>query len=356
MRNIETGFKKTFLMKRITISKIAELAGVSKATVSRVLNGYPHIRPEIREKVQNVIAETGFQPNNVARLLASDRSNIIALIIPSGPSAVFTDPYFPVLTQSISQVANRRHQTLALFIMESEEEGREMMRNILGSGLVDGMIITADRKDASLMPDAIQHKMPFLVIGRPEYDPNVNYIDVDNTGGSYLATQHLIQLGYKRIATIASSQNTSGDDRYTGYCKALADHQIALDESLIAFGDYSLQSGYDATQKLLPARPDAIFVASDTMALGTLRALREAGLRVPQDVAIVGYDDLPPALQADPQLTTISQPVDKIGGLAVEMLMEIIEAPDAPAREIILPTELIVRASCGAVQLKRAYS
>src|SRR5690606_39028883 len=107
-------------------------------------------------------------------------------------------------------------------------------------------------------------------------------------------TQHLISLGYKRIATIASSQNSSGDDRFTGYCRALSDHQIEVDDGLIAFGDYSLQSGYDATQKLLPAKPDAIFVASDTMALGVLRALRDTGLRVPQDVAIVGYDDLPP--------------------------------------------------------------
>ncbi len=343
-------------MKRLTISRIAELSGVSKATVSRVLNGYPHIRPEIREKVQKVIAETGFQPNNVARLLASDRSNIIALIIPSGPYAVFTDPYFPVLTQGISQAANRNHQTLALFIMQSEEEGHETVRHILNTGLIDGMIITADRKDASLIPSVIEHKMPFVVIGRPEHTPNASYIDADNVGGSYLATQHLISLGYKRIATIASSQNSSGDDRFTGYCRALADHQIPMNESLIAFGDYSLQSGYEATQKLLPASPDAIFVASDTMALGVLRALREAGLRVPQDIAIVGYDDLPPALQADPALTTIRQPIEKIGGLAVEMLMEVITAPNAERQERILPTQLIVRASCGAVQLNTAHS
>jgi LacI family transcriptional regulator len=343
-------------MKKVTIAKIAELSGVSKATVSRVLNGYPHIRPEVREKVQNVIAETGFQPNHVARLLASDRSNIIGLIIPSGPQIVFTDPYFPALTQGISQAANQNHQTLALFIFHSEEEGRETVQHILATGLLDGLIVTADRKENSFVPQLIEHQMPFVLIGRSENGKQISFIDSDNVSGSYNATKHLIDLGHRRIATIASAQNSAGDDRFRGYRQALEDHQMAFDSKLVATGDYSLESGYQATQQLLSEQPDAIFVASDTMALGVLRALREVGLRVPEDVAIVSYDDLPPARQADPPLTTIRQQVGNIGGIAVETLMEYIADPSLPPREVILPTQLIVRASCGAVQLNRQQS
>ncbi|GAB4515202.1 MAG: LacI family DNA-binding transcriptional regulator [Anaerolineae bacterium] len=336
----------------MTISKIAELAGVSKATVSRVLNGYPHIRPELREKVQRVIEETGFQPNNVARLLASDRSNMIGLIIPSGPQAVFTDPYFPELTQGITQAANKNNQTLALFIFHSEQEGRDTIRSILTTGLLDGLIITADFKENAFIPQLLEHHIPFVLIGRPVNPEGVHFIDVDNEGGSFIATEHLIKLGYRRIGTVASAQNSSSDDRYAGYRRALETYNIPYTEDLVAVGDYSLQSGYSATKQIIPYQPDAIFVASDTMALGALRALREAGLRVPEDVAVVGFDDLPPAVQAEPQLTTIHQPIDQIGQLAVETLLDVIDNPTHPPRRVFLPTELIVRASCGAVQLK----
>jgi LacI family transcriptional regulator len=336
-------------MKKVTIAKIAELSGVSKATVSRVLNGYPHIRPEVREKVQNIIAETGFQPSHVARLMTSDRSNIIGLIIPSGPQIVFSDPYFPALTHGITQAANRNNQTLALFIFHSEEEGRHTVNNILAADLLDGVIVTADRKESSFVPSLIEREMPFVLIGRPENenDRQISFIDTDNIAGSYTATKHLIDLGHRRIATVASAQNSAGDDRYRGYQKALTEHGLLLDPKLVSTGDYSVESGYYATQKLLPEHPDAIFVASDAMALGVLRALREVGLKVPDDVAIVSYDDLPPALQADPPLTTVRQQVEKIGSLAVDTLMEFIADPSLPPREVILPTQLIVRASCG---------
>lgn len=338
-------------MKKVTISKIAELAGVSKATVSRVLNGYPHIRPELREKVQQVIAETGFQPHNVARLLASDRSNMIGLVIPSGPQAVFTDPYFPALTQGISQVSNQHQQTLALFIFHSEIEGRDTVQSILATGLLDGIIITADLKENAFMPELMASDMPFVLVGRPKNPDGINFIDVDNVGGGFMATEHLIKLGHRRIGTVASAQNASSDDRYAGYCQALETYNVPFDPQLVAVGDYTLESGYHAAKQLIPKKPDAIFVASDTMSLGVLRALREAGRRVPEDVAVVGFDDLPPAVQADPQLTTIRQPINLIGRLAVETLMEVIENHERLPRQEFLSTELIVRASCGAVQL-----
>jgi LacI family transcriptional regulator len=338
-------------MKKMTISKIAELAGVSKATVSRVLNSYPHVRPELRERVQQVIEDTGFQPNNVARLLASDRSSMIGLLIPSGPQAVFTDPYFPVITQGISQGATQNNQTLALFIFQTEQEGRDTIRSIVATGLLDGLIVTADLKENSFIPLLFEHKVPFVLIGRPGHSDGVHFIDADNVGGGFMATEHLIKLGHRRIATVTSAQNASSDDRFIGYRRALDAYGVAFDPQLVTTGDYSLESGYYATRQLIPRQPEAIFVATDTMALGALRALREAELRVPDDVAIVSFDDLPPAIQADPQLTTVRQPINQIGRMAVETLMQVIENPDLPPRQEFLPNELIVRASCGALQL-----
>ncbi len=336
-------------MKKMTISKIADLAGVSKATVSRVLNEYPHVRPELRERVQRVIEETGFQPNNVARLLASDRSNMIGLIIPSGPQEVFTDPYFPALTQGISQAANQNNQTLALFIVQSEQEGRDTIQKIIATGLLDGLIITADLKENVFIPQLSEQSIPFVLIGRPSEPDNVNFVDVDNLGGAMMATEHLIGLGYRRIAVIVTQQNAPSYDRLAGYRRALEQHDLPYDPQLVAVGDYSLESGYHAAQQLIPLAPEALFVGSDTMALGAMRALREHGLRVPQDVAIVGFDDLPPAVQADPPLTTIRQPITRIGQMAVETLMQLVSDPDCPLRQVYLPTQLIVRASCGTV-------
>ncbi|MCY3834240.1 MAG: substrate-binding domain-containing protein [Chloroflexi bacterium] len=163
---------------------------------------------------------------------------------------------------------------------------------------------------------------------------------------------HLINLGYRRIAAIASDPNTAGDDRLLGYQQALTEYDRQVDVRLVAYGDYTMESAYTAMKALIPRAPEAVFVSSDTMALGALRALREAGLRVPADIAVVSHDDLPPATQADPPLTTVRQPIAQSGQLAVERLAELIAAPPAtPPKHIINPVELIVRASCGAAQL-----
>jgi LacI family transcriptional regulator len=344
-------------MKKLTIAQIAELAGVSKATVSRVINGYPHVRPHLREQVQAIITETGFQPNNVARLLASDRSHIIGLVIPKGTKAVFTDPYFPVLTNGISQVSNNNKLTLALFIFHSEQEGHDTIKSITSTGLLDGLILTTDRVTLDrttdpFIPQLIDHQIPFVLIGRPETDQDIPFIDTDNYVGGRLAMEHFIQLGHRRIATVASQQNPAGDDRFMAYRDVLEENGIPFDESLVAFGDYTLDSGYQATKKLLPAKPTAIFVASDTMALGSLRALQEAALRVPDDIAIIGFDDLPPSAQAHPPLTTVRQPVEMLGGMSVEMLLNIVNNKDKnqSPEQVILPSELVVRASCGALK------
>lgn len=335
-------------MKRLTLDEIAKLADVSRATVSRVVNNYPHIKPEVRERVQAIITKTGFQPNLIARSLASDRSGIIGLVIPNTPRMVFTDPFFPTLIQGITRATNRLNITLSLFLFQSKEEETRTISTILNTGLLDGLIITADRKEESFVPKFVQRGVTFVLIGRPESNTEITYVDTDNVGGGYLATEHLIKLGYERIAIIAANENTAGDDRLAGYKKALQAHHLTLDPSLVAFGDFSIPSGYEAMKSLLPAKPKAVFIASDTMALGALRAIREAGLRVPDDIAIVGFDNLPPAEQADPPLTTIQHPIEQLGVTAVDLLSTMLNGAHSPTTHTILPATLIVRSSCGA--------
>jgi len=331
--------------QNLNISKIAELAGVSKATVSRVLNDYPHISSALREKVMQVVRETGYERNRVAQMLASNRSNMIGLVIPSGAHAIFTDPYFPALTRGITLAAKDNHQTLALFLCESEEEGLTTIKSILKNQLFDGIIITSDHRNNAFETDLANGSMPYVFIGRPQKLDNVSFIDSDNFVGGVVATEYLIKEGYQRIGIIASTKNTSGDDRYYGYVEALEKHNIPLDKSLVAQGDYSMESGTNCMYQLLEAKPDAVFATSDTMALGALRALRTKNIKVPEDIALVGYDDLPPAVQADPPLTTIRQRITQSGELAIETLLQHIENPQRPPRQLSLPIELIVRES-----------
>ncbi|NDJ79389.1 MAG: LacI family transcriptional regulator [Chloroflexi bacterium] len=337
-------------MKKPTLEDVAQAAGVSRATVSRVINTPDTVTPELRVRVEQAIAQLGYQPNLVARSLASRRTNILGLIIPCVAQSLFTDPYYPGLIQSIAQASNANGQTLSLFLFHTREEEEQVYRRAIGSGLVDGLIVTAEEIDNPYFLEIVEREIPFVYIGRPHtHIEHINYVNVDNVGGAYIATDHLINLGYRRIAMIAALMNTTtGLDRYQGYCDALADHAVALEKDLVAVGDFSRESGYQAMLQLLPAEPDAVFVANDSMATGALQAIREAKLTVPGDIALVSFDDLPPAANANPPLTTVRQPVHRLGTIAVETLIDVLANGLEPARHTILPTELVIRASCGA--------
>lgn len=330
---------------KLNIKKIAELAGVSKATVSRVLNNYPHISPELRDRVMQVVDQTGYARNPIARMLTANRSNMIGLVIPTGAKFVFSDPYFPKLTEGISRATNHHKLTLSLFLFHSEDDGVATVRNIIANGMFDGLLVTGDRIDDKILPLLIHHEVRFVLIGRSLHDENIHYIDVDNYGGGRLATEYLIERGYRRIGIITCDYNIAAVDRFNGYQQVLKEQGMVFDPALVAYGDFSMDSGARGMEQLLPQKPDAVFVISDTMALGALRVLREHQIQVPDDMGIMGFDDLPPAIQADPQLTTIRQPIDQQGALAVETILQLIENPERPLRQMALPVELIVRAS-----------
>ncbi len=331
----------------LTLEDIASLSGVSRATVSRVINDDPNVKPRTREKVMEVIKQINFQPNIAARSLAAGRTNIIGLVIPAGVSALFTDPYFPLLIQGVSSACNARDFSVMLWLAEPEYE-RRTMRQILHSGILDGVIVSSMLLDDPIVQALYDSKKPFVLIGRHPY-LDVNYVDVDNATGAYEATRHLFRLGHQQVATITGPLNMiAGQDRLDGYHRALQEQGIAPHPELIAEGDFTEASGYKAMRQLMPHRPTAVFIATDMMAEGALRALREAGMRVPQDMAIASYDDMPNASRTSPPLTTIRQPSQQLGAHAVDTLIEIVQKPGAHKRRIILPVELIVRQSCGA--------
>jgi LacI family transcriptional regulator len=338
-------------MKKLTLEEVAELAGVSRSTVSRVVNNPERVSLKNRERVLKVIKETGYQPNQAARILASRRSNIIGLIIPSRADLVFSDPYFAALITGISRACNAHDYTLTLFVFHSEKEQDQVYQRALGTGLLDGLIVTADKITDPLSPQIIARKIPAVYVGRPLDKTNISFVDVDNVAGAYVAVSHLIRLGYQRIATITGPMSsTTGIDRYEGYIKALTERDRPIEDDLIVCGDFTRDSGHTAMRQLLPRKPDAVFVATDTMALGAIQAIHEANLTIPDDIAMVGFDDLPPAIIADPPLTTIRQPASQNGMLAVETLIDLLETGPDPPRHMILPTELIIRATCGAMR------
>ena len=336
-------------MNKLTLEQIGKLAGVSRSTVSRVINKQPNVKPEVRERVMQVVVETGYHPDPAARSLASRRTGIIGLVVPRSIRFLFTDPYYPRLIQGITRTCNARDYILSLFMFHPEDDEQKIAGRVLRNRLVDGVIVSALPLGDPLVGQLLESKIPFVMIGRPDDPSQVNFVDVDNVEGAYNATSHLIRLGRTRIAAITGPLNTTvGLDRQQGYLNALSDRGLVVDTGLICEGDFTEAGGHLAMQRLLPRRPDAVFVASDTMALGALRALRQANLAAPDDVAVVGYDDLPSSAIADPPLTTVRQPIRWVGAQAVGNLIDILANGPQPPRHVITTTELIIRASCGS--------
>lgn len=328
----------------LTLEDIARKSGVSRSTVSRVINGDAKVKTETFDRVMSIIQEVNFQPNLAARGLASRRTNIIGLVTPAGVSTLFTDPYFPQLIHGVSSACNTHQYTVMLWLAEPEFE-RRTISQVLHNGLLDGVIVSSMVMDDPIVQSLYESKMPFILVGRhPTLD--VNFIDVDNVQGGVDATSYLLRANHKRVATITGPLNMiAGHDRYEGYKKA---HQMRNTEALpelMAEGDFTETGGYVAMKKLLPYHPDAVFAASDMMAIGAMRAIREAGLNVPEDISVVGYDDLPTASQLTPPLTSIRQPTARMGSLAVDTLIDILQDPQPQPRHLLLGTELIVRSS-----------
>jgi LacI family transcriptional regulator len=333
-----------------TLEEVARLAGVSRSTVSRVINDHRNVREETRERVREAIRRCGYEPNVVARSLVTNRTQIIGMIIPEAVTKLFTDPFFPLLLAGATEACNAHHHHLMLSLFTGAADRQALYRRVLHSGYLDGAIVASAPADDQLVSDLMRDGIPFVSIGRHPND-RVHYVDVDNVGGARMAVEHLIRAGYERVGTITGRLDLSaGQDRLEGYRQALRVSGIPVDENLIVEGDYTERSGALGLQKLLPFSPDAVFAASDTMAIGALQALRQAGLQVPGDIALVGFDDIALASVVDPALTTVRQPIERMGSTAVELLLSRLEGSldkRPHTNRIVLPMELVVRNSCG---------
>jgi LacI family transcriptional regulator len=330
----------------LTLEDIARMSGVSRSTVSRVINGDRNVNEQTRTKVQSIIQSIDFQPNLAARGLAAGHTRVIGLVIPTGVTAIFTDPYFPLVIQGVSAACNARGYSVMLWLAEPEFE-RRTISQILYNGLIDGVVVSSMLVNDPLIERLYESKRPFITIGRHPTNDKINYVDIDNRAGAYQGVSHILRTGRRRVGVINGPHNTIASlDRYQGYLDALRERGVTLIPELVAEGEFSDTTGYLAMKRLLPHCPDAVFVASDAMAFAAMRAIQEAGLRIPEDIAVVGFDDLPAAANSSPPLTTVRQPIQRTGSIAAEMLVDMIEHPDPLPRRIVLPTELVYRSSC----------
>ncbi|WP_125777802.1 LacI family DNA-binding transcriptional regulator [Antribacter gilvus] len=337
MRDLQAG-------GRPTLETVARLAGVSRATVSRVVNGSPSVTPEVRDVVVRAVQQLGYVPNPAARSLVTQRTDSVALVVPEPATRVFSDDaFFSSMLRGVGEELEAADKQLVLLLASTPSSHDRIMRYVHGR-TVDGVILASLHGADPLPLDLARSGIPVVASGRPLGRSAVPYIDVDHAGGVRAAVEHLIARGRRRIATITGPADmVAGIERLTGYQEALEGTGL---RSLVAVGDFTRESGRAAMERLLEDDPglDAVFVASDLMADGALRALRQAGRRVPDDVAVVGFDDVEIARYTEPPLTTVRQPITEIGRqLARQVLRLAAGEPVEPA--LILPTELVVRES-----------
>lgn len=330
-----------------TIMEVAALAGVSRSTVSRVVNGGESVSPEALAAVQRAIAELNYVPNRAARSLASRQTLAIGLVVPEDTSRFFGDPFFAAIVTGIHTRLLRSDYVLNLFIASDDpgtDTGRKLTSYIRG-GNIDGAIIVSHHTSDRFV-DQIAASVPVVYGGRPvEYGPDDYFVDADNIAGARSATAHLIGLGRRRIATITGLITMPASiDRLQGFREAM--EAAGLTAAGTADGGFTSGGGAAAMQQLLSdgTAPDAVFVASDLMARGALAVLASAGLRVPEDVAVVGFDDSPVATAVTPALTTVRQPSLEQGQAIADVLLQRLSGAQPP-HATILPTELVIRAS-----------
>jgi LacI family transcriptional regulator len=342
---------------QLTIEEIAEIAQVSRSTVSRVLNNHPSVRPAVRDRVRQVMQEHNYAPQAAARSLASSRTDTLGLLIPRSAADTFSDPFISTMTQSLTEACNSMGYFLMLATVTADMEPGFYNRILRGRHF-DGIIMLSSDIDDPILPLLIKDQTPLVMIGsHPYFQNSLVSVDIENLEGAHQAVAHLIGLGHRRIAMIKGQMQMEGAiARRDGYKRALLEAGIPIDPTLMVDGYYTQERSYQATRSLLnlPQCPTAVFAASDAMAIGALRAIQDAGLSVPEDVAVVGFDDLPTALYANPPLTTVHQPIAEVGASAVKLLINQIKGQDSAAH-VRLPTHLVIRGSCGALR-RQSYS
>ncbi|MFF1820475.1 LacI family DNA-binding transcriptional regulator [Kribbella sp. NPDC058245] len=329
--------------RQVTLDEVAERAGVSRSAASRVINNAPHVSRAKREAVQRAVTDLGYVPNATARALATQQVGAVVLAISSDNPQVFADPFFAEVAVGVNSVLEETELELVLQLATSTR-GQTRLEQVLRTRQADGVMLMSMHGDDPIARLAEESDIPVVFGGSPvNFEPKY-YVDADNRGGARLATEHLVATGRTRIATITGRMDEgAGTARYKGYQEALA--MAGLDASRVVYGDFSEESGGRAMEQLLAEHPDldAVFIASDQMAIGAMRVLKDAGQAIPGDVAVVGFNDVVLARHTDPPLSTVSQPIQSLGREMARMLLALI-AGESPT-PLILPTKLVHRAT-----------
>lgn len=327
-----------------TIKDIARMAGVAPSVVSRALNNKYGVKNETKEQILHIARELDYYPNTAARSLVTRKSETIGIVM-----ADISEPFYSLIIKGMEYVSNQTGYTL-LFSnsFESLEHGR-VLQKMVDAERVDGLVIVGSNiKEKNFVYRLIQREVPFVLIERNFLDPRVNCIWSDNIKGAYNATKYLIDKGHFRIAHISGNLDFQvALDRLEGYKNALRDHNVPFFEELVTIGKFEWQDGYTAMKALLNYKPhcSAVFVSNDSMTYGAMQAIHEAGLKIPHDIAVVGYDDLQFSGLINPPLTTIRQPRFEMGQKAMEVMIDALQSANHKPTKICLETEIIVRNS-----------
>lgn len=329
---------------RSTIRDIAARAGVSAATVSRVLNGRPDVSPRTREAIVQLIREHGYSTNRTARGLAGGRTGLIGLSVPFVHHA-----YFGLIVAGAAEALVARDARLVLCLTEHQHDREVTLLDRLMHGTTDGALILLPSETSAELLDLRTYAYPFVVIDPMlPLDEGLPVVAATHWHGARVATEHLIELGHRRIAVITGFPTwVASIDRMSGYRVAMASVDLPIEEQLVREADWEIEGGYRQAQGLLrlPERPTAIFAFNDNMAVGVMRAAHEAGLDVPRDLSVVGFDDAGVSSILVPSLTTVRQPLQEMGRVAVGLLHRLIEGQTLEAARLELATRLVVRHS-----------
>ncbi|MFW2367590.1 MAG: LacI family DNA-binding transcriptional regulator [Desulforhopalus sp.] len=328
----------------VKIKDVAETAGVSTATVSRVLADKPHVRPEVKKRVMEVVRMLNYRPNRVAQSLRSNSSKIIALIVSD-----IENPFFQRVSRAVDDAAHEHGYSVMLSNTDENPAKEEICLNLLRDENVAGIILSPTRQAVESLTETSATNIPMVIIDRRVTNLEVDNVLIDNVQSAYTLTGHLIEQGYRRIGGIFGMGSTTGRERREGFIRALKDNNIKPTADLIKYSNPREDDGFNTAIKLLQMedRPDAILTSNSLLAAGVLMAIRESKIVIPDEIALVSFDDPTWAKLVEPALTVIEQPTYEIGRTAAELLIKRIQDPTRSHREVVLKTKLIVRHSCG---------
>lgn len=330
--------------QNITIIDVARDSGVSYSTVSRVLNGYEFVKESTREKVLASAKALGYVANQQARSLAGGRSNIIGLLVPTLDMG-----YVATMARGVDEALSTTEYDIMLYTTHRQQEKEARYAKMIANGLSDGLLLLAPAYMDDYVDMFVDNQFPYVMIDQEDPQHRSSTIAVTNWQGAYDATQYLISLGHRRIAHIAGLESmSSAQQRLAGYRAALAEHNIAYHEELVISGEYKQKESVQVTHHFLDldTPPTAIFAANDTMAFGAIEAAMSRDIGIPEQLSIIGFDDVPQAMYSYPKLTTIRQPLDQMGRTATRLLLSLIENPKQKSQQITLGTQLIKRDTC----------